>query len=105
MRSGNPPPPRRTIGRDESGADYTVLYADTRGVSLVCEGLLKLWRNSPDFSQRFEGHVDSAKTRSPPTGKGALMVPSGSETSTSPTHGSSRAADGSVGYPEARSTH
>jgi len=65
-KSGKPPSARWTIGRDESGTDYTVLYADTRGVSRVyrmsfAEGLWKLWRNSPNFSQRFEGHVNSDK--------------------------------------------
>jgi hypothetical protein len=61
-RSGNPPSARWAIGRDESGADYKVLYSDNRGVSRVyemslSEGLWQLWRNSPGFSQRFEGRV------------------------------------------------
>jgi len=59
---GNPASARWAIGRDESGPDYTVLYSDSRGVSRVYEmsfsqGLWKLWRNSPSFSQRFEGRV------------------------------------------------
>jgi hypothetical protein len=48
------------IGRDESTHDYTVLYYDNRRVSRVygmsfSDGLWKMWRNSPGFSQRFEG--------------------------------------------------
>jgi hypothetical protein len=48
------------IGRDESAPNYTVLYYDARKVSRVyemsfSEGQWKMWRNSPDFSQRFEG--------------------------------------------------
>jgi hypothetical protein len=48
------------ISRDESTSSYTVLYYDTRKVSRVYEmsmsdGTWKIWRNSPDFSQRFEG--------------------------------------------------
>jgi hypothetical protein len=59
---GNPPSAVWAIGRDESGPDYKVLYSDSRGVSRVyemsySEGLWKLWRNSPGFSQRFEGRV------------------------------------------------
>jgi hypothetical protein len=48
------------ISRDESTQNYTVLYYDTRKVSRVYEMSFlddewKMWRNSPDFSQRFEG--------------------------------------------------
>lgn len=48
------------IGRDESMPNYLVLYYDARRVSRVYEmsfsdGTWKMWRNSPDFSQRFEG--------------------------------------------------
>lgn len=61
-RSENPPSARWAIGRDESGADYTVLYCDMRGVSRIyemclMEGICRLWRNTPGFSQRFEGRV------------------------------------------------
>ena len=60
--SGNPPSARWGIGRDESGPEYKVLYSDNRGVSRVygmsfTEGLWQLWRNTPGFSQRFEGRV------------------------------------------------
>jgi hypothetical protein len=61
-QSGQPPSARWAVGRDESGADYKVLYSDSRGVSRVyemsfSEGLWRLWRTTPEFSQRFEGRV------------------------------------------------
>jgi hypothetical protein len=48
------------IGRDDSLETYILLYFDSRGVSRVYEmslkdGVWKLWRNSPGFSQRFTG--------------------------------------------------
>ena len=48
--------------RDQSTANYLVFYYDARKVSRVYEmsfsdGTWKMWRNSPDFSQRFEGKV------------------------------------------------
>ncbi len=61
-QSGGPPTARWAIGRDDSDPNYKVLYSDTRGVSRVyemsfAEGLWRLWRTSPGFSQRFEGRV------------------------------------------------
>jgi len=61
-QSGAPPSARWVIGRDESGPDYKVLYADDRGVSRIYEmslsdGLWKVWRDNPGFSQRYEGRV------------------------------------------------
>jgi len=61
-QSGTPPSARWAIGRDDSGPDYKVLYSDARGVSRVyemsfAEGVWKMWRDSPGFSQRFEGRV------------------------------------------------
>jgi len=64
MYMGSKPPgtPDATwlISRDETALHYTVLYYDTRKVSRVYEmsfsdGIWRMWRNSPDFSQRFEG--------------------------------------------------
>ena len=54
------------IGRDEDSDNYTVLYADNRGVSRVYQmsyqnNTWKLWRNNPKFSQRFEGKVSKNK--------------------------------------------
>ncbi len=63
MYMGNKPPHTPDalwlISRDESTPNYTVLYYDTRKVSRVyemsfSEGIWKMWRNSPGFSQRFE---------------------------------------------------
>ncbi len=50
------------IGRDETISNYTVLYYDARKVSRVyemsfAEGVWKMWRNAPDFSQRYAGKV------------------------------------------------
>jgi hypothetical protein len=50
------------IGRDEENSKYTILYYDKRGVSRVYEmsfenNIWKIWRNNPDFSQRYEAHI------------------------------------------------
>ena len=50
------------IGRDESSPEYQVLYFDSRGVSrlyrmIFSDGLWKMWRNAPGFSQRYEGTI------------------------------------------------
>jgi hypothetical protein len=50
------------IGRDDSEPDYQVLYADDRGVSRIYgmsfrDGSWRLWRDAPEFSQRFEAVV------------------------------------------------
>ena len=66
MYMGNRPPgtPDATwlISRDESDPNYLVFYYDARKVSRVYEmsfsaNTWKMWRNSPGFSQRFEGKV------------------------------------------------
>jgi len=61
-QTGSPPSARWAIGRDDSGAGYTVLYSDDRGVSRtyemrVSEATWQMWRTAPGFSQRFEGRV------------------------------------------------
>ena len=48
------------IGPDESGTKLCQHYFDTRGVTRVygmslADGVWKLWRDSPGFSQRFSG--------------------------------------------------
>jgi hypothetical protein len=48
------------IGRDESTETYCMLYFDSRGVSRVYQmslfdGVWKMWREAPGFSQRFMG--------------------------------------------------
>jgi uncharacterized protein YndB with AHSA1/START domain len=64
MRMGDKPPspPQAVwlIGRDESLPDYKVLYFDSRKVSRIYEmsfadGVWKMWRDAPGFSQRFQG--------------------------------------------------
>ncbi|MFI5285183.1 MAG: hypothetical protein ACHQ4F_02575 [Candidatus Dormibacteria bacterium] len=50
------------IGRDDESDEYTVLYYDSRGVSRVYHMTLvnrqwRLWRNHPEFSQRYEGLI------------------------------------------------
>jgi hypothetical protein len=50
------------IHRDESSSDYKVFYYDDRKVSRIYEMSFsgkswELWRQSPDFSQRFEGKI------------------------------------------------
>jgi len=52
------------INRDDSSADYKVFYYDTRSVSRIYEmsfsgNVWKIWRQSPDFSQRFEGNLSN----------------------------------------------
>lgn len=50
------------ISRDDAVSDYTVFYYDDRSVSRVygmsfADGVWKMWRAAPDFSQRFEGRL------------------------------------------------
>ncbi|MDH6116132.1 hypothetical protein [Kitasatospora sp. GAS204B] len=52
------------IGRDDSGQDYQVLYADNRGVSRVygmslTDSVWRLWRRTPEFSQRYHGEISA----------------------------------------------
>jgi len=54
------------IGRDKDSPNYTVLYLDDKQSSRVYEmsyenDSWKLWRNSPDFIQRFAGKVSEDK--------------------------------------------
>ncbi len=48
------------FGSDDSAQEYFMLYFDERGVSRKFEVTLhdniwKMWRNAPNFSQRFTG--------------------------------------------------
>lgn len=50
------------IGLDDSSEQFTMLYADARGVFRVyqmslSDGVWKLWRDAPGFSQRFTGTI------------------------------------------------
>jgi hypothetical protein len=54
------PKNRSIIGSDETLDRYTMLYYDSRGVSRIYQMSLddeawKLWRDDPDFPQRFIG--------------------------------------------------
>lgn len=59
--------PGRTVavvGRDDQGSNYSVLYADDRGVSRVYQmsyanGIWRQWREAPSFWQRFTGELDA----------------------------------------------
>jgi hypothetical protein len=60
-----PPNSVAVIGRDDSGDTYSMLYADERGASRIYEmsfeiGAWKLWRNAPDFFQRFSALIDES---------------------------------------------
>ncbi len=64
MRMGDAGTPTATwiIGRDDAEPGYHVLYADGRGVSRVYrmsfgDGTWRMWRDTPEFSQRFEAEV------------------------------------------------
>jgi hypothetical protein len=61
--SAHPPAAVWIIGRDDSEAGYSVLYADDRGVSRIysmsfTDGRWQMSRDTPDFSQRFEARLD-----------------------------------------------
>jgi hypothetical protein len=48
------------IGRDDAAHDFTAHYFDSRGVARIytmslSDGVWRLWRDDPDFSQRFTG--------------------------------------------------
>lgn len=62
--ASDPPAATWIIGRDEDGNEYLVLYNDGRGVSRVYQmsfenGTWRMWRNTRNFSQRFQGRVDA----------------------------------------------
>jgi hypothetical protein len=52
------------ISRDDAVPDYKVFYYDARKVSRIYEmsfsdRVWKMWRNSPTFSQRYEGKISN----------------------------------------------
>lgn len=56
----SPLPTVSIIGLDGSSEQFTMLYADARDVFRVYQmslgdGVWKLWRDAPEFSQRFTG--------------------------------------------------
>ena len=53
------------FGSDDAAETFFMLYFDERGVSRKYEATLhdnvwKLWRNAPEFSQRFTGTFDAS---------------------------------------------
>lgn len=61
--SGAFPSNTSVISRDDARDTYWMLYYDERGVSRVYEmsfdgNVWKLWRDAPEFSQRFTGELN-----------------------------------------------
>jgi hypothetical protein len=59
-RENNPLPTTSLIGLDDAGEEFTMLYADARGVHRVyrmtfADGVWQAWRDAPGFNQRFVG--------------------------------------------------
>jgi hypothetical protein len=57
-----PFPTTAVIGLDDAGEEFTMLYADARGVHRVyrmtfADGVWRVWRDAPGFNQRFTGTV------------------------------------------------
>lgn len=64
----SPPAARMIIGRDQDAEDYTVLYADARGVTRVyrmdfASGQWRLRRDTPSFAQRFDASFSDDGSR------------------------------------------
>ncbi len=64
--NGGPPDARLLMGRDDSSGEYSVLYADARGVSRVYrmsfdESVSRIWRSALGFNQRFEGRLPDSR--------------------------------------------
>jgi hypothetical protein len=61
--SKRPPAAVWIVGRDDSEPEYSVFYADDRGVLRTYRMSLKdarwrMWRDTPEFSQRFHALLD-----------------------------------------------
>ncbi|MEV0151238.1 MULTISPECIES: hypothetical protein [unclassified Nonomuraea] len=59
-REHAPFPTTALIGLDDATGEFTMLYADARGVHRVyrmtfIDGVWRIWRNAPGFHQRFIG--------------------------------------------------
>ena len=57
---GGPPSAFSVIGHDDATETCSMLYTDERGVARIylmsmADGVWKMWRDSPDFSQRVTG--------------------------------------------------
>ncbi|MCI0714072.1 MAG: hypothetical protein L0154_28205 [Chloroflexi bacterium] len=61
---GGPPNAISVIGHDDTVDTCTMLYSDERGVARIYQmtledGVWKMWRDSPDFSQRMTSTFSS----------------------------------------------
>ena len=67
VEQGEFPSSRWIIGGDDLTQDCTALYYDSRGVrrvyqTSVVDDIWRIWRNAPEFNQRFIGKVVDAGT-------------------------------------------
>jgi hypothetical protein len=63
-RANAPFPTTAVIGLDDATDDFTMLYADARGVHRVYQmtfgdGEWRIWRYAPGFNQRFTGTLSA----------------------------------------------
>ncbi|MPZ28956.1 MAG: hypothetical protein GEV12_21800 [Micromonosporaceae bacterium] len=63
-RDNAPFPTTAVIGLDDATEEFTMLYADARGVYRVyrmtfADGVWTVWRNAPGFNQRFTGTLSA----------------------------------------------
>jgi len=63
-RDNAPFPTIAVIGLDGAGEEFTMLYADARGVHRVyrmtfADGVWTMWRDAPGFNQRFTATVSA----------------------------------------------
>ncbi|MGJ6966934.1 hypothetical protein ACSDR0_33965 [Streptosporangium sp. G11] len=63
-RDNAPFPTTAVIGLDDATGEFTMLYADARGVHRVyrmtlADGLWTVWRDAPGFGQRFIGTLSA----------------------------------------------
>jgi len=63
-RDNAPFPTSAVIGLDDAVEEFTMLYADARGVQRVyrmsfADGLWTVWRDAPGFNQRFTGMLSA----------------------------------------------
>ncbi|WP_371781567.1 hypothetical protein [Streptosporangium subroseum] len=63
-RDNAPFPNTAVIGLDDAAEEFTMLYADARGVHRVyrmtlADGVWTMWREAPGFNQRFTGTLSA----------------------------------------------
>ncbi|MEU0572766.1 hypothetical protein ABZ297_46200 [Nonomuraea sp. NPDC005983] len=63
-RANAPLPASAVIGLDDATEEFTMLYADARGVHRVyrmtlADGVWAVWRDAPGFNQRFTGTLSA----------------------------------------------